>query len=339
MARAKGLDISKWNGQMDFGAVRDAGYTFVFIRATYNVTVDPLFLSNWERAGQAGLLRGAYHFMTVADPAPQAQAFRNAIGSAGDLAELPPVLDVEAEGLVPAKVSQFIDAFEQLTDTRLIIYSSPGYWNSGMTGVDVSGHDLWVANWGVSEPKLPAGWSSWRFWQYTNQGQVTGHTGALDLNVFNGTEEELRAYAGGGGEMSLEDRVTALENRAAALERLVAAQESLVAALEGRVTALESGSGQPAPVEEPEVPEVPDTSIPSAGAMLKVVAEWGLNFRTEPKVDSGNVIRKLSNGEIVEKLGNMYGDAVGGNTLWYLVREQVEGKRGYAHSSYFQQVG
>jgi lysozyme len=325
MARAKGLDISKWNGQMDFGAVRDAGYTFVFIRTSYNETVDPMFLTNWAGAGQAGLLRGGYHFLTVADPVQQAQAFRNALESTGDPAELPPVLDVEAENLEPAKVGQFLDEFERLTGTRLIIYSSPGYWNSLMTGVDVSGHDLWVANWGVSEPRLPTGWSIWTFWQQTSEGQITGHTGALDLNVFNGTEEQLRAYATNGGEMSLEDRVTALESRAAALE-------SIITALDQRVAALESGSS----VEEPEVP---DTTTPSAGAMLKVVAEWGLNLRTEPKVDSSNVIRKLANGEIVEKIGNIYGGAVGGSTLWYLVREQVEGKRGYAHSAYFQQVG
>ncbi len=323
MARASGIDISKWNGQVDFDAVRAAGYSFVFIRVSYNQTVDPQFMTNWERSRQAGLLRGGYHFLTAADPVQQAQAFRNALESTGDPAELPPVLDVEAENLEPAKVGQFLDEFERLTGTRLIIYSSPGYWNSNMAGVDVSGHDLWVAHWGVSEPKLPVGWSTWTFWQQTSEGQIPGHTGSLDLNVFNGTEEQLRAYATNGGEMSLEDRVTALENRAAALEGMIAALDQRVAALEG---------GTP---PEPPTPPTP----PAEGAMLKVVAQWGLNLRTEPKVDPNNVIRKLADGEIVEKIGNMYGDAVGGSTLWYLVREQVQGKRGYAHSSYFVVVG
>jgi hypothetical protein len=222
--------------------------------------------------------------------------------STGEPAELPPVLDVEAENLEAAKVGEFLDAFERLAGTRMIIYSSPGYWNSNMAEVDVSGHDLWVANWGVSAPGIPAGWSTWTFWQQTSEGQIPGHSGSLDINVFNGTEAELRAYASGGGEMSLEDRVEVLEN--------------LIAALEQRVTVLESGQST-----EPSEPSEPST--PGQGAMLKVVAESGLNFRTEPKVDASNVIRKL----------------VGGNTLWYLVREQVQGKRGYAHSAYFEVVG
>ncbi|MBN1121245.1 MAG: hypothetical protein JXJ17_09205 [Anaerolineae bacterium] len=328
MARAKGIDISKWNGQVDFDAVRDAGYSFVFIRASYNITLDPLFQSNWERAGQAGLLRGAYHFLTIAEPVRQAQFFYNTLEDVGALTELPPVIDIEAQSIEPAKVTEFLDEFERLSGTRLIIYCSPGYWNSNMAEVDVSGHDLWVANWEVSEPGIPTGWSRWTFWQQTSEGQIPGHSGSLDINVFNGTEAELRAYAGDGGEMSLEDRVEVLEQRAAALETRAEVLESHVAALERRVTALEGGGTT-----------VPTEPVPGQGAMLRVVAEWGLNFRTEPRVDPTNVIRKLADGEIVEKVGNMYGDAVGGNTLWYLVTEQTQGKRGYAHSTYFEVVG
>jgi hypothetical protein len=60
----------------------------------------------------------------------------------------------------------------------------------------LASYPLWVANYGVSCPSLPSVWSGWRFWQYAETGRVAGVSGDSDVNVWNGTLDELRAFAG-----------------------------------------------------------------------------------------------------------------------------------------------
>src|SRR5581483_9551270 len=86
-----------------------------------------------------------------------------------------------------------------------IIYTSPGFWN-GLGVKAPAGVQLWVANWGVSSPRVPSGWSGWAFWQWSDTSSVPGVSNA-DSDVFNGSVAQLQAYAqshgtsgtGGGG--------------------------------------------------------------------------------------------------------------------------------------------
>ena len=93
---AKGVDVSKWNGVVDWYAVKDEGISFAITKSTQGTkAVDDFFPDNWVRMKDAGLLRGAYHvFQPEEDPEKQARFHISTIGSLAE-DDLPPVLDLE----------------------------------------------------------------------------------------------------------------------------------------------------------------------------------------------------------------------------------------------------
>lgn len=191
----QGIDVSHYQGTVDWTAVRQAGCSFAFIKATDGLTVvDPMFQQNWTQAQQAGLLRGAYHFFRANDdPTAQANFFCSTVGSPG---ELPPVLDVEinsgvSNSQVISGVQIWLQVVESWAGCKPILYTSPGFWD-GLGTSSFGAYPLWVAEYGVSTPKIPSGWESWTFWQYSQSGTIAGISGNVDLDTFSGTLEELR---------------------------------------------------------------------------------------------------------------------------------------------------
>ena len=194
-AQAQGIDVSQDQGTVDWSTVAQLGYAFAFIKATDGETyVDPDFAQNWTGAAAAGVLRGAYHFFRAED-SPQAQVnlFWQTVGGNG---ELPLVIDVEesmgvANAPLISNLTQFLAALEQASGRTPMIYTGPNFWNSlGTTAF--GGYPLWVAEYGVAQPALPAGWASWAFWQHSESGSIPGIQGAGDLNVFNGSLAALQ---------------------------------------------------------------------------------------------------------------------------------------------------
>jgi lysozyme len=199
---APGIDVSQDQGSVAWGEVADAGIVFTFIKATDGMTyVDPTFAQNWQEAGAAGLLRGAYHFFRAEDdPQTQATWFWQTVGSPG---ELPLVVDVEETmgqpaSVVVANLTAFLASLERLTGKQPMIYTDPGFWN-GLGTSAFGSYPLWVANYGVAQPTLPAGWTLWDFWQHSESGQVAGIAGPVDLDVFSGPASALqKAFPTGG---------------------------------------------------------------------------------------------------------------------------------------------
>src|SRR5581483_6292680 len=66
------------------------------------------------------------------------------------------------------------------------------FWNAHLNS-NFGSYPLWVANYGASSPKIPAGWTTWNFWQHSQSGTIAGVTGNVDLNNFNGTQDDLNA--------------------------------------------------------------------------------------------------------------------------------------------------
>jgi lysozyme len=201
---AQGIDVSKWQGAVDWAGVKAAGLAFAFARATYGATtVDAQFATNWPAMKAAGILRGAYHFFVAADdPTAQAELFLKAVGSLEN-GDLPPVVDVETDSgtsaTLVADVQTWLDAVQAATGRRPIIYTGPNFWNENMTG-GFGGYPLWVAEYGVSAPKPVAGWSRWTFWQYSSSGAAAGLS-PVDLDYFNGSIEDLLAFVGANGSL------------------------------------------------------------------------------------------------------------------------------------------
>jgi lysozyme len=200
--QVQGIDVSHLQQTIDWIQVQKAGKAFAFMKATDGITwTDPLFMTNWSGATAAGLLRGAYHFYeTNDDPTAQAENFLNAVQLApGDL---PPVVDIEAikggtsASQVVKDLQTWLDVVEQATGRVPMIYTDSGFWSS--LGTSAFGHyPLWIAEYGVQSPKLPSGWASWDFWQFSESGTVAGISTTVDLDVFYGTLAELEALAQG----------------------------------------------------------------------------------------------------------------------------------------------
>ena len=186
-----GIDVSKWQGAVNWQQVQQAGIAFAFARATYGITeVDSSFAANWQGMKDAGITRGAYHFFLAADdPTRQADFFISTVGSLGP-DDLPPVIDVESDSGVSsslvADVQTWLNTVAQGLGRTPIIYTAPSYWNANMNS-NFGKYPLWVAEYGVAEPRAVNGWTDWTFWQYSSTGKVGGVGNTVDLDYYNGT--------------------------------------------------------------------------------------------------------------------------------------------------------
>ncbi len=202
----QGIDVSVYQGSVNWASVKKAGIDFAFARVSDGTgTKDTEFATNWPAMKAAGVIRGAYQFWEPAqDPTAQANLFVQMLQSAGGLqkGDLPPVMDLEVTGsqsdaTIQANMKTWIAAMEKALGVTPIIYTSTSFGAHAGTGF--SKDPLWVANWGVSCPSLPAGWSTWTFWQKSDSGSVSGISGAVDLDEFNGSLAQLQTFAGGVG--------------------------------------------------------------------------------------------------------------------------------------------
>ena len=204
-ATVPGIDVSKWDGNVDWTAVAGSGQKFGIARVSDGTTYpDATFATHWKAIKQAGLIRGAYQFFRPEqDPIAQANLALSALASdpigAGDL---PFILDIEVTDGVPAttlrtRVQTWLDAIQNGTGKKPIVYTAA--FMSSALGTGFGSYPLWVANYGAACPLLPSGWSHWVMWQYGGSNSVPGISSNVDLNVFNGSLTDLQAFAGGGG--------------------------------------------------------------------------------------------------------------------------------------------
>lgn len=191
-----GIDVSRYQGAVDWPEVKEAGYIFVAIRATVgDFMTDPQFYANWNGAKDAGMLVTAYH---VVDPlrTPQSQVahFMNTLNDR--VPDLPLVLDCELDrGLAKQKIQANIEAQVRLLPMTPLIYTNQSFGNNHMLGN--CGCELWVANYTAApEPRLPKWWQTWRLWQHSCTGRIPGIDGDVDLDRFNGNRNEFMTWLG-----------------------------------------------------------------------------------------------------------------------------------------------
>lgn len=197
----EGIDVSKWQGRVDWRKVAAAGKAFAFVRVADGTKhLDERHGENAQGAREAGLLVGSYLFFRCGeDAAVDAQvAILCSQHRDGDLL---PVLDVEAksENGEPLEIvrGQVRRAIEEVTRIAggVMVYTAASWWDRWMRWSPDA--PLWVAHYGAERPRLPAPWldRGWSFWQYSGSGECPGVTGACDLNRWHGSLEELRAFA------------------------------------------------------------------------------------------------------------------------------------------------
>lgn len=229
----RGIDVSYYQGDIDWNAVAGAGYGFAITRINHSDFMDPKFDQNWAAIKEVGMLRGAYQYFEPGDDVPtQAQIVIDKLGMLGP-GDLPAVIDVETTtGLGPAQVEdavgQWLELVEAGTGKKPMIYTGKYFWQDNVGSSAFSDYLLWHAQYPnacqppADPPPACSGcaniadqWSEVAVWQYSSSGSVPGIAGNVDLNVFNGTLAELTAIANGGGSMAA--RVDSIEAPATVL--------------------------------------------------------------------------------------------------------------------------
>lgn len=217
-----GIDISHWQGTINWPSVAGGGYKFAFMKATQGTTyVDPTFTTNRTNAVAAGLMVGFYDFCevstTASDGATEANHFLATIKPLYQAGQyFPPVADVESfpTGLTTAQlktatsnwVQSFSDTIYNALGVRPLIYTSKSRANSIYSDTVALNHPLWLAWWkgtGTTSPPTAADtpqWGKWDFWQWSNgadtiaqDSPVPGIAGNCDRDVFDGTLDSLKA--------------------------------------------------------------------------------------------------------------------------------------------------
>ena len=211
-ATLEGVDVSDYDGAVDWTQLKSSGRAFGIAKATEGASfTDTEFATNWSAMKSAGIVRSAYHFFHCdADPATQASFFLGVMGAL-EPGDLPPSLDFEdtttcTAGAGVSMAIEWLDAVASATGTLPILYTSVNVLSGFDDVQSLAGHaQLWVASRGVTCPNLPMPFTAWSFWQYSLTGTAPGlpnSDGMADLDQFNGDMSALLALTVGGSSTS-----------------------------------------------------------------------------------------------------------------------------------------
>ncbi len=201
-AVVKGVDVSIYQGSVNWTSVKAAGMVFAIARVSDGTgTLDSTFSPNWKGMKSAGLVRGVYQFFEPGeDPVKQADLVISEVKAAGGFiaGDLPPVMDMETTGgasdaTIQANMQTWLDTIQKAIGRKPIIYTNLN--TSSHFGGKFGSYPLWVASWGATCPTMPNGYKGWQFWQYADTGSVSGISGGVDHDEFNGTLADLKAWA------------------------------------------------------------------------------------------------------------------------------------------------
>lgn len=195
----QGIDISRYQGRVDFAAAQAAGTKFVFIKATEGADyVDPNFAANWAAARAAGMPRAAYHFMAWCSLArDQAEWFKRNVPADPDA--LPPILDLELNHMSSCKakfsradmlekIRLMLHEMEAHTGKMPVIYTDMTFHHDFLAG-EYFDNAFWLRS-VAAEPGERYYNRMWSFWQWTQTGTMPGVSGEVDRNAFYGTQSD-----------------------------------------------------------------------------------------------------------------------------------------------------
>ncbi len=193
-----GFDVSHHQGDIDWEALRSTQTApfpirFVFMKASEGGDFsDTTFTHNFDMARKHGFIRGAYHFFNPkTDPIRQADFFIESVRlESGDL---PPVLDIEKRGKddrrLRAQLKMWLDRVESHYKVKPILYTSYKFKTRYLNDSVFNTYPYWIAHYYVDSVEYDGPWT---FWQHTDAGRLPGIGERVDLNVFNGSLEQLQ---------------------------------------------------------------------------------------------------------------------------------------------------
>lgn len=190
-----GIDVSKWNGSIDWNAVKNSGVSYVIIRCGYRgsstgaLIVDPKFASNIKGAKAAGLKVGVYFFsqaVNEAEAVEEASMALNLVSGYG--LEYPIFLDVEASGgrgdaidaATRTAVCRAFCATVQNSGYKAGVYANTTWFNTKINAGSLTDYKIWLAQY-ADAPTYTA--TRYDMWQYTSKGKIGGVSGSVDMNI------------------------------------------------------------------------------------------------------------------------------------------------------------
>ena len=200
----RGVDVSAYQGEIDWEVLAGQGIDFAFIKATEGSSyADERFAYNWEQAARTKLRAGAYHFFSFDSPgSTQAENFIRTVDARAGM--LPPVVDVEFYGkykqnkpdadAVRKELRTLVDMLTQAYGMRPMLYVTHASYDWLIANA-FSEYDIWFRD-VLRAPRSSDG-RAWTFWQYSDRGRLDGYEGEerfIDLNVFCGSRAEFEAY-------------------------------------------------------------------------------------------------------------------------------------------------
>ena len=204
--QVSGIDVSRWQGNVDWNRWWADGKRFAYIKATEGTSYrNPYFAQQYNGSYGVGMIRGAYHFALPAKSSGTSQADYFVAHGGGWSPEgqtLPGALDIEHNpsgatcyGLSPARMVRWIKDFTRryraLTGRDPVIYTSTNWWAqcTGNSSAFGATSPLWLPRYAANPGAPPAGWWTYSFWQHTNS--------PIDQDTFNGSVKQLRKLATG----------------------------------------------------------------------------------------------------------------------------------------------
>jgi GH25 family lysozyme M1 (1,4-beta-N-acetylmuramidase) len=227
-SRLPGVDVSRFQGSINWRAVADSGIRFAFLQASRGsgddcsvaadrCGPDEFYDINYARAKAAGIRVGPYHRAFVGGNGPagvranakfEAKVFIDEVGALRGR-DLRPALDVETPfaSLSATELRNWVRTWlkrvRRALHAKPIIYTNASSWSAlgNPRSFALKGHALWVANWNVRSPAVPAdNWAGrgWRIWQHSSTGHVRGIDGNVDLDWLRGKWRKVSIRRAGG---------------------------------------------------------------------------------------------------------------------------------------------
>ena len=190
----QGIDVSNWQGYIDYSSVRESGIEVVYIKASQGTNIkDAYFEINYENAKANGLKVGFYHFLTATnteEAEQEARFFASVIS--GKTPDCKLVMDYETFGGVGVEESNeiaqvFLETTRRLTNKDIIIYSDLSNSQSRFSSELAESYELWLAYYGdtANLENIQTRWSNYIGLQYSDRGRINGISGAVDLDRFS----------------------------------------------------------------------------------------------------------------------------------------------------------
>lgn len=207
----RGIDVSKYQGEINWKKVSGSDVDFAFIRASYGTTSDPMFVTNAKNANKNGIKVGAYHFATFTDSKTMKKEAKFFISRLKKVdITYPVVLDLEGAShkkIKKSTLTKLANDFMKLVEAEgytVMLYSYNNFIRDHLN-VKSLNYDLWVANY-IERPTS----ITHKVWQHTSSGRVSGIKGDVDINI---AYEDLstgrkRSSSSGGTKTAVKKKVT-----------------------------------------------------------------------------------------------------------------------------------